>query len=73
MEFINRITEADNLSQIVSELLMQVQGDFDSLGSCIFAPGRRMTLWNYSRPLKARGHNTPFDLLHLRRDHRQRA
>jgi len=29
MEFINRITEASNLSQIVSELLLETEGDFD--------------------------------------------
>ncbi len=37
MEFINRITEAGNLPQIISELLMEVEGEFD-LGILYICP-----------------------------------
>ena len=54
MEFINRITEAGNLSQIISELLMGVEGDFDLgiLYVCPWAPYDPLELF---QALKDRG------------------
>ena len=55
MEFINRISEAGNLDQIISELLMNVEGDFDLgiLYVCPWTPYDPMAL---SQVLKTKGH-----------------
>jgi len=54
MEFINRITEADNSSQIISELLMQVEGDFD-LGILYICPWTPYDPLELFGAIKARG------------------
>src|ERR1039457_4531660 len=54
MEFINRITESDNLNQIIAELLLQIEGDFDLgiLYICPFPPYDPLELF---QALKAKG------------------
>jgi len=55
LEFINRITEADNISQIVSDLLMQIEGDFD-LGILYICPWPPYDPSELFEALKSRGH-----------------
>src|SRR5471030_397194 len=54
MEFINRITEADNSSQIINDLLMQVEGEFD-LGILYICPWPPYDPLELFQALKARG------------------
>jgi len=54
MEFISRITEAGNLSQITSELLMQIEGDFD-LGILYVCPGSSYEPLELFQAIKAQG------------------
>ena len=54
MEFINRITEAGNLSQITADLLMDVEGDFD-LGILYICPWPPYDPVELFQTLKAKG------------------
>ena len=54
MEFINRITEAGNPSQVASELLMQLEGDFD-LGILYICPWPPYDPLSISQAVKAKG------------------
>ncbi len=55
MEFINRITQAGNASQIIAELLMSVDGDFD-LGILYVCPGTSYDPLELCQAIKAQGH-----------------
>jgi len=54
MEFINRITEADNQDQIIDDLLREVEGDFD-LGILYVCPWTPYEPAELFKALKARG------------------
>ena len=54
MEFINRITEAGNSSQIIAELLLEIEGDFD-LGILYICPWPPYDPLELFQALKARG------------------
>jgi small ligand-binding sensory domain FIST len=54
MEFINRITEADNPPQIMADLLMQIQGEFD-LGILYICPWPPYEPLELFQAVKARG------------------
>jgi len=54
MEFINRITEADHSSQIIAELLMRLEGNFD-LGILYICPWPPYDPLKLFRAIKARG------------------
>jgi len=53
MEFINRITQASHLPQIIAELLMEIEGDFD-LGIVYICPGSSYDPLELFQALKAR-------------------
>ena len=53
MEFINRISEADNLSQIVTELSLNVEGDLD-LGVLFVCPWPPFEPEELTQALKAK-------------------
>jgi small ligand-binding sensory domain FIST len=55
MEFINRITEADNLPQIISELLESLEGDFD-LGILYVCPWPPYDPQELFEAIKSKGH-----------------